>query len=99
MARSLFADGGATRGRPPTLMSLCGKMFIREQTISTRWRSWLKVGRRRQGNASQRGREPRMTFTMPLMAATTKKGSRSERHGSRPATLAHPKSHDLRASQ
>lgn len=99
MARSLFADEGATRGRPPTLMSLCGKMSIREQMISTRWKNWLKVGRRRRENAGQRGREPRMTFTMPLMAATTKKGFRNERLGSRPATLAHPRSHDLRASQ
>lgn len=99
MARSLFAGGGVTRGPPRTLMSLCGKTSTREQMIFTRWRSWLRVGRRRQENAGQRGREPRMNFTMPLTTATRKEGAKNERHGSRPATSVRRRNHDLRANQ
>lgn len=99
MARSLFAGEDVTRGPPPTLMSLCGKMSIREQMISTRWRSWLKVGRRPRENAGKRGREPRMTFTMLLTTATRKEEARNERHGSRPATSGRRRNRDLRANQ
>lgn len=99
MAKSLFAVEGVTRGLPRTLMSLCGKMSIREQMISTRWRSWLKVGRRRRENAGQRGRGLRMTFTMPLTTATRREEARNERHGSRPANSVRRRNHDLRANQ
>lgn len=99
MARSLFVGEGVTQGRPRTLMSLCGKMSTREQTIFTRSRSWLKVGRRRQENEGQRGREPRMSFTMPLKTATRKDRARNGPHGSRPVTRVRPRNHDLRANQ
>lgn len=99
MARSLSAGEDVTRGQPRTLMSSCGKMSIREQMTSTRSRNWLKAGQRRQGNAGKRGREPQMTFTTPLMTATRKDGLRNGRHVSRPATLARPRNHDLRANR
>lgn len=80
-------------------MSLCGKTSIGEQTISTPWRSWLKARQKRRENAAQEGRGPRMTSMMLTETAMRKKEARSERHGSRPATLVRRRNHDLRANQ
>lgn len=99
MARSLFAGEVAIQGRPPTLMSLCGKTSIRELMISTSWKTWFRVEQRRRGNGSQRGRVPQMLFMILPRKVARIQGARNERHGSQQTTLARRKNHALQASQ
>lgn len=99
MAKSLFVVEVVTQERPHTLMSLYGKTSITDSTTSTSWKTWLKVERSRRGNGKQRGKQLRTPFTMPSRKVARRKGARSERRGSRPATSARRRNHALRASQ